>query len=55
MSGFDEERADIVAQNGNDGLHYDAVNHPKHYLGHPSGIECIQLPSVPLHRRVRRV
>jgi len=24
MSGFNEERADIVAQNGNDGLHYDA-------------------------------
>jgi hypothetical protein len=21
----------------------DSVNHPKHYLGHPSGIECIQV------------
>lgn len=21
----------------------DAVNHPKHYLGHPSGIECITI------------
>lgn len=40
---IDEERADIVAQNGNDGLHYDAVNHPKHYTNHPSGIECIQI------------
>lgn len=22
---------------------YDKVNHPKHYLSHPSGIECIQI------------
>ena len=22
---------------------HDAVNHPKHYTGHPSGIECIQI------------
>lgn len=21
----------------------DAVNHPKHYTSHPSGIECIQI------------
>jgi len=21
----------------------DPVNHPKHYTGHPSGIECIQI------------
>lgn len=21
----------------------DVVNHPKHYLSHPSGIECIQI------------
>ena len=21
----------------------DNINHPKHYLGHPSGIECIQI------------
>lgn len=21
----------------------DAVNHPKHYTSHPSGIECIQV------------
>lgn len=21
----------------------DAVNHPKHYLSHPSGIECIEI------------
>lgn len=21
----------------------EAVNHPTHYLGHPSGIECIQI------------
>ena len=21
----------------------DAVNHPKHYMAHPSGIECIQV------------
>jgi hypothetical protein len=22
---------------------YDAVNHPKHYTSHPSGVECIQV------------
>ena len=22
---------------------HDPVNHPKHYTGHPSGIECIQV------------
>lgn len=22
---------------------HDAVNHPKHYTSHPSGIECIQV------------
>lgn len=22
---------------------YDAVNYPKHYLQHPSGIECIEI------------
>jgi hypothetical protein len=22
---------------------YDAVNKPKHYLSHPSGVECIQI------------
>jgi Protein of unknwon function (DUF3310) len=22
---------------------HDAVNHPKHYVNHPSGIECIQI------------
>ena len=21
----------------------DPVNHPKHYTGHPSGVECIQI------------
>jgi len=21
----------------------DSVNHPAHYVGHPSGIECIQI------------
>ena len=23
--------------------HNDTVNHPSHYTGHPSGIECIQV------------
>lgn len=23
--------------------HHDPVSHPKHYTGHPSGIECIQI------------
>ena len=22
---------------------HDAVNHPKHYTGHPSGVECIEI------------
>ena len=22
---------------------HDAVNHPRHYTGHPSGVECIEL------------
>lgn len=22
---------------------HDAVNHPKHYTAHPSGVECIQI------------
>lgn len=22
---------------------YDSVNHPKHYLEHPSGVECIEI------------
>ena len=26
----------------NNPLH-DAVNHPKHYTNHPSGVECIQI------------
>jgi hypothetical protein len=25
------------------GQKHDAVNHPKHYTAHPSGIECIQI------------
>ncbi len=40
---WDEERADVVGQNGNDGSHYDAVHHPRHYTTHPSGVECIQI------------
>lgn len=24
-------------------VHHDTVNHPKHYVSHPSGIECIQV------------
>lgn len=26
-----------------DGKKHDAVNHPKHYTSHPSGVECIQV------------
>jgi hypothetical protein len=39
LRGFDEARADVIGSNGNDGLHYDAVNHPPHYT--QGGIECI--------------
>lgn len=24
-------------------MEHDAVNHPKHYTAHPSGVECIQI------------
>ena len=24
-------------------LEHDAVNHPAHYLAHPSGVECIRI------------
>jgi hypothetical protein len=34
---------DVIGQNGNDGQHYDSVDHPKHYTSHPSGVECIQI------------
>ena len=40
---FDEGRIDAIGQNGNDGDHYDMVNHPPHYTAHPSGVECIQI------------
>lgn len=26
-----------------DNVHEDAVNHPKHYTSHPSGVECITI------------
>lgn len=32
-------RIDIIGQNGNDGEHYDQVNHPTHYT--QGDIECI--------------
>ena len=32
-------RMDIIGQNGNDGDHYDSVNHPAHYT--QGAIECI--------------
>ena len=36
---WDEKRMDTIGSNGNDGLHYDNVNHPEHYT--QGGIECI--------------
>jgi len=38
-----EGRMDAIGQNGPTGEHYDAVNHPKHYTDHASGVECIQV------------
>jgi hypothetical protein len=38
-----EKRMDAIGQNGGTGEHYDAVNHPAHYMTHASGIECIQI------------
>ena len=34
-------RMDIIGQNGNDGIHYDAVNNPQHY--NAGKIECIEV------------
>jgi hypothetical protein len=34
-----EERMDRIGQNGNNGEHYDQVNHPSHYTS--GDIECI--------------
>ena len=34
-------RIDQIGQNGNDGVHYDMVNHPPHYQSQ-NGIECIE-------------
>ena len=36
-------RIDNIGQNGNDGIHYDNVDHPSHYTKHPSGVECIEI------------
>lgn len=38
-----EKRMAEIEQNENNGEHYDAVNHPKHYTSHPSGVECIDI------------
>lgn len=27
----------------NSSSHYEAVNHPRHYASHPSGVECISI------------
>jgi hypothetical protein len=35
----DDDRIDIIGQNGNDDLHHDPVNHPPRYT--QGGIECI--------------
>ena len=35
----DPDRMDIIGQNGNDGLYYDAVGKPSHYTN--TNIECI--------------
>lgn len=37
-------REGMTMKSACDALHaHDPVNHPKHYTGHPSGIECIQI------------
>ena len=43
-----DKRMDIIGQNGSTGEHYDivhhdAVNRPRHYTQHPSGVECIDI------------
>ena len=32
-----------VKQMGQSSPHSNPVNYPEHYIGHPSGIECIQV------------
>jgi len=35
---------DHTANDGAGGtFEHDPVNHPRHYTGHPSGVECIQI------------
>lgn len=40
-----DEQAAVAADNANTCSYdeYDPVNHPTHYVSHPSGIECIQI------------
>lgn len=38
---YDEYVCPSCAENTN--IRHDAVNHPKHYTDHPSGVECIQI------------
>lgn len=33
----------VVTPDGVTYVEHDAVNHPKHYTQHPSGVECIQI------------
>jgi hypothetical protein len=40
MSGFDRTASHMANEYVD---HNDAVNHPKHYTTHPSGIECIDV------------
>lgn len=43
----DEDRLSLVSKDHSPDagkmVEHDPVNHPKHYTGHPSGIECIQI------------
>lgn len=32
-----------IKSNIDDSSPHDPVNHPQHYTGHPSGIECIEI------------
>lgn len=34
---------DTVPPAPKDKVKYDAVNHPRHYKSHPSGVECIEI------------
>lgn len=43
LNGYFDKSVSIVWKREKVEVEVDNVNHPKHYTGHPSGIECIEI------------